>query len=76
MRKSFREQLQSIREELKDQFQATQRTKREINVTSAIESILQERVRLGRILLPDSEVGLEYDLPPPPHSERSGRGSI
>jgi hypothetical protein len=64
MRKSFREQLQSIREELKDQFQAAQRTKKEIDVASVIDSILQERVWLGRILLPDSEaVESEYDLP-------------
>jgi hypothetical protein len=43
MRKSFREQLQSIGEELKNQFQAAQRTKKEIDVILAIESILQER---------------------------------
>jgi hypothetical protein len=43
MRKSFREQLQSIREELKDQFQAAQRTKKEIDIASVIDSILQER---------------------------------
>jgi hypothetical protein len=42
MRKSFKEQLQSIREELKAQFQATQKTKKEIDVTLAIESVLQE----------------------------------
>jgi hypothetical protein len=77
MRKSFREQLQSIAEERKDQFQATQRTKKEIDVTSAIDSVLQERAWLGRIALPDSEeVESEYDLPPLPHSDRSGRGSI
>jgi hypothetical protein len=40
MRKSFREQLQSITEELKAQFQAAQRTKKEIDITSAIESVL------------------------------------
>jgi hypothetical protein len=77
MRKLFREQLQSIGEELKNQFQATQRTKKEINITSAIESILQERVWLGRIPLPNSkEVGSEYNLLPPPCSKYSGRGSI
>jgi hypothetical protein len=77
MRKSFREQLQSIGEDLKDQFQAAQRTKKEIDVTSAIESVLQERAWLGRIPLPNSEeVGSEYDLLPPLRSERSGRGSI
>jgi hypothetical protein len=77
MRNSFREQLQSIGEELKNQFQATQRTKKEVDVISVIESILQERARLGRIPLPDSEeVGLEYDLLPPACSEHSGRGSI
>jgi hypothetical protein len=55
MRKSFREQVQSIREELKDQFLATQRTKKEIDVASVIDSILHERVWLGRIPLPDSK---------------------
>jgi hypothetical protein len=49
MRTSFRDQLQSIGEELKAQFQATWRTKREIDITSAIESILQEWARQGRI---------------------------
>jgi hypothetical protein len=77
MRKSFREQLQSIGEELKDQFHATQRTKKEIDVASVIDSILQERAWLGRIPLPNSkEVESEYDLPQLPHSEHSGRGSI
>jgi cytochrome c556 len=42
MRKSFSKQLQSIREELKAQFQAAQKTKGEIDVTLVIESILQE----------------------------------
>jgi hypothetical protein len=77
MRKSFRGQLQSIGEELKAQFQAVQKTKKEINVASAIESILQERARLGRIPLPNSdEMQSEYKLPEPPCSEHSGRGSI
>jgi hypothetical protein len=51
MRKLFREQLQSIGEELKAQLQAAQRTKKEIDVTLAIKSVLQERARLGRIPL-------------------------
>jgi hypothetical protein len=64
MRKSFREQLQSIGEELKDQFQATPRTKKEIDVALVMDSILQKRAWLGRIPLPDSdEVESEYDLP-------------
>jgi hypothetical protein len=45
MRKSFREKLQSIGEELKAQFQATQKTKKEINVASAFQSVLQEWAR-------------------------------
>lgn len=45
MRKSFREQLQSIGEELKAQFQVTQRTNGEIDVNSVIESALQEWAR-------------------------------
>jgi hypothetical protein len=77
MRKSFREQLESIGEELKAQFQAAQETKREIDVTSAIESLLEERARVGGIPLPDSdEMESEYELPDPPCSEHSGRGSI
>jgi hypothetical protein len=77
MRKSFREQLQSIGEELKAQFQAAQKTKRGIDVTSAIKSVLQEWARLGRMPLPDSdEMESEYELPGPPCSEHSGRGSI
>jgi hypothetical protein len=42
MRISLREQLQSIGEELKAQFQAAQKMQREIDITSAIESVLQE----------------------------------
>jgi hypothetical protein len=77
MRKSFREQLQSIGEELKAQFQAAQKTKGEINVTSVIESVLQEQAKRGTILLPNSdEMELEYELPKLPHSEHSGRGSM
>jgi hypothetical protein len=77
MRKSFREQLQSIGEELKAQFQAAQKTKKEIDVTLAIESVLQEWARLGNIPLPDSdEMESEYELPEPPRSEHSGRGCI
>jgi hypothetical protein len=77
MRKSFRKQLQSIGEELKAQFQAAQKTRREIDVLSAIESVLQEWARQGGIPLPDSdEMELEYKLPEPRHSEYSGRSSI
>jgi hypothetical protein len=77
MRKSFREQLQSIGEELKTQFPATQRTKKEIDITSAIKIILQQSEKLRRIPLPNSdEVESEYDLPQPPCSVYSGRGSI
>jgi hypothetical protein len=77
IRKSFREQLQSIGEELKAQFQAAQKNKGEIDVTSVIKSVLQERARQGRIPLPNSdEMESEYELPEPPSSERSGRGSI
>jgi hypothetical protein len=77
MRKSFREQLQSIGVELKAQFQAAQKAKKEIDVASAIESVLQEQARLGRIPLPDSdEMESEYELPEPLCSEHSGRGSI
>jgi hypothetical protein len=51
--------------------------KKEINIALAIESILQERAKLGTIPLPDSdEVESEYDLPQPPHSIHSGRRSI
>jgi hypothetical protein len=42
MKTLFQEQLQSIGEELKAQFQAAQKSKGEIDVTSVIESILQE----------------------------------
>jgi hypothetical protein len=43
MRKLLREQLQSIGEELKDQFWALQRTTKEIDVALVIDSMLQER---------------------------------
>jgi hypothetical protein len=77
MRTSFREQLQSIGEELKAQFQAAQKTKRGIDITSAIESVLQEWARLRRMLLPNSDkMESEYELPGPPCSKHSGRGSI
>jgi hypothetical protein len=77
MRKSFREELQSIGEELKVQFQSAQQSQKDIDVTSVIDSVLEQRARRGRIPLPNSnEMDSEYDLPPPPHSERSGRGSI
>jgi hypothetical protein len=77
MRKLFREELQSIREELKVQFQSAQQSRKDIDVTSIIDSVLEQRARRGRIPLPNSdETDSEYDLPPPPCSERSGRGSI
>jgi D-mannonate dehydratase len=77
MRKSFREQPQSSGEELKAQFQAAQKTKGEIDVTSVIESVLQEQAKRGRIPLPNSdEMESEYELPKLPCSECSGRGSI
>jgi hypothetical protein len=76
MRKSFREELQSIGEELKVQFQSAQQSCKDIDVTSVIDSVLEQQARRGRIPLPDSdEVKSEYDLPPP-CNERSGRGSI
>jgi hypothetical protein len=77
MRKSYREQLQSIREELKAQLQAAQKTKKEIDIASATESVLQEWARLRRIPLPNSdEMESEYELPEPPHTKHLGRGSI
>jgi hypothetical protein len=41
MRKSFREELQSIGEELKVQFQSAQQSRKDIDVTSVIDSILE-----------------------------------
>jgi hypothetical protein len=77
MRKLFREELQSIGEELKAQFQSAQESRENIDVTSVIDSILEQCARWGRVPLPnDDETESEYDLPPPPCSERSGRGSI
>jgi hypothetical protein len=77
MRKSFREEIQSIGEELKVQFQSAQQSRKGIDVTSVIDSVLEQHARRGRIPLPNSdETDLLYDLPPPPRSERSGRGSI
>jgi hypothetical protein len=77
MRKSFREELQSIGEELKVKFQSAQQSRKDIDVTSVIDSVLEQRARRGRIPLPNSnEMESEYDLPPPPRSEQSGRGSI
>jgi hypothetical protein len=77
MRKSFREELQSIGEELKAQFQLAQQSRKNIDITSVIDSVLEQRARRGRVPLPnDDETESEYDLPPPPRSERSGRGSI
>jgi hypothetical protein len=77
MRKSFQEQLQSIGEEMKAQFQAAQKTRKEIDVTLAIKSVLQEQAKQGVIPLPNSdEPESEYKLPEPQQSEHSGRGSI
>jgi hypothetical protein len=77
MQKLFREELQSIREELKVQFQSAQQSRKDIDITSVIDSVLEQCARRGRIPLPDSDqMELEYDLPPPPCSEWSGRGSI
>jgi hypothetical protein len=77
MRKSFREELQSIGEELKVQFQLAQQSCRGIDVDSVIDSILEQHARWGRVPLPnDDETDSLYNLPPPQCSERSGRGSI
>jgi hypothetical protein len=77
MRKWFREELQSIGEELKVQFQSAQQSCKDIDVTSIIDSVLEQRACRGRIPLPDSDgMESEYDLPPPPHSQRVCRGSI
>jgi hypothetical protein len=77
MRKSFREELQSIGEELKVQFQSAQQSRKGIDITSVIDSVLEQHARWGRVPLPyDDETDSLYDLPPPPCSERSGRGSI
>jgi hypothetical protein len=77
MRKSLREELQSIGEELKVQFQSAQQSHRGIDVDSVIDSILEQHARWGRIPLPnDDDMDSLYNLPCPPHSERSGQGSI
>jgi hypothetical protein len=77
MWKSFREELQSIGEELKVQFQSAQQSCRGIDVDSVIDSVLEQHARWGRIPLPnDDDTYSLYNLPPPPCSERSGRGSI
>jgi hypothetical protein len=70
LRKSFREELQSIGEELKVQFQLAQQSRKDIDVTSIIDSIIEQCARQGRIPLPNSnEMESECDLPPPPRSE-------
>jgi hypothetical protein len=77
MRKSFREELQSIGEQLKVQFQSAQQSCKGIDVTSVIDSVLEQHTRWGRVPLPDNdETDSLYELPPPPRSKRSGRGSI
>jgi hypothetical protein len=45
MRKSCREELQSIGEELKVQFQSAQQSHKDIDVTSVIDSVLEQRAR-------------------------------
>jgi hypothetical protein len=40
---SFQEELQSIREELKVQFQSAQQSRKDIDVTSVIDSVLEQR---------------------------------
>jgi hypothetical protein len=77
MRKSFREELQSIGEELKVQFQSAQQSRKGFDVTSVIDSVLEQHARWGRVPLPNNDdTDSLYNLPPPPRSERSGRGSI
>jgi hypothetical protein len=77
MQKSLREELQSIGEELKVQFQSAQQSRRGIDVDSVIDSVLEQHARRGRVPLPnDDDTDSLYNLPPPPRSERSGRGSI
>jgi hypothetical protein len=77
MRKSFPEELQSIGEDLKVQFQSAQQSRKGIDVTSVIDSVLQQHAQWGRVPLPNSdETDSLYDLSPPPCSERSGRGAI
>jgi hypothetical protein len=62
---------------LKVQFQSAQQSCKDIDVTSVIESILEQRAQWGRVPLPnDDEMDSLYDLPPPPGSEQLGRGSI
>jgi iron only hydrogenase large subunit-like protein len=70
MQKSFREELQSIGEELKVQFQSAQQSHKDIDITSLINSVLEQRAQQGRFPLPNSDdMESEYDLPPPPCSE-------
>jgi hypothetical protein len=77
MRKSFREELQSIGEELKVQFQLAQQSCRGIDIDSVIDIVLEQHAQQGRVPLPnDDEMDLLYNLPPLPCSERAGRGSI
>jgi hypothetical protein len=77
MRRLFQEELQSIGEELKVQFQSAQQSCKGFDVTSVIDSILEQHARWGRVPLPnDDDTDSLYNLPPPPRSERSGRGSI
>jgi hypothetical protein len=77
MRKSFREELECIGEELKVQFQSAQQSRKGIDITSVIDSVLEQHARWGRVPLPnDDDTDWLYNLPPPPCSERSRRGSI
>jgi aspartokinase len=45
MQKSFQEELQSIGEDLKVYFQSAQQSRKDINITSVIDSILEQRAR-------------------------------
>jgi hypothetical protein len=77
MRKSFQEELQSIGEELKVQFQSAQQSRRGIDIDSVIDSVLEQHARRGRVPLPnDDEMYSLYNLPPLLCSEQLGRGSI
>jgi iron only hydrogenase large subunit-like protein len=70
MQRLFREELQSIGKELKVQFQSAQQSHRGIDVTSVMDSVLEQHAGWGRIPLPNSdETDSEYDLPPLPCSE-------
>jgi hypothetical protein len=54
MRRSFQEELQSIGEELKVQFQSAQQSHKGIDVTSVIDSILEQQDTTEGELCPDT----------------------